>query len=31
MVARRPGIHPKDLERLQALSSDETDPADHSR
>ena len=31
MVARQPGIHPKDLERLQALSSDETDPADHSR
>ena len=31
MVSRQPGVHPKDLERLQALSSDETDPADHSR
>ncbi len=26
-----PGLHPADLERLQALMSDETDPADHSR
>ena len=30
-VAEQPGLHPEDLERLQALSSDETDPADHSR
>jgi uncharacterized membrane protein len=27
----QPGLHPEDLRRLQALSSDETDPADHSR
>ena len=26
----RPGLHPEDLRRLQSLSSDETDPADHS-
>lgn len=26
-----PGLHPDDLRRLEALSSDETDPADHSR
>ena len=26
-----PGLHPADLERLQTLMSDETDPADHSR
>jgi uncharacterized membrane protein len=27
----QPGLHPEDLRRLQSLSSDETDPADHSR
>ena len=27
----QPGLHPEDLQRLQALSSNETDPADHSR
>ncbi|MGM0931104.1 MAG: DUF2254 domain-containing protein [Actinomycetota bacterium] len=27
----QPGLHPEDLQRLQSLSSDETDPADHSR
>jgi uncharacterized membrane protein len=27
----QPGLHPKDLQRLRALASDETDPADHSR
>jgi uncharacterized membrane protein len=27
----QPGLHPQDLRRLQSLSSDETDPADHSR
>ena len=26
-----PGLHPEDLERLQALTASETDPADHSR
>ncbi|MGN0100851.1 MAG: DUF2254 domain-containing protein [Dietzia sp.] len=30
-VAKRPYLHPEDLARLEALSSDETDPADHSR
>lgn len=30
-VERQPGIHPEDLELLQELRSDETDPADHSR
>ncbi len=28
---RQPDLHPADLDRLHALSSDETDPADHSR
>jgi uncharacterized membrane protein len=27
----QPGLHPEDLRHLQSLSSDETDPADHSR
>ncbi len=27
----QPGLHPEDLVRLKALSSDATDPADHSR
>jgi uncharacterized membrane protein len=27
----QPDLHPEDLARLKALSSDETDPADHSR
>ena len=27
----QPGLHPEDLRRLLSLSSDETDPADHSR
>lgn len=26
----QPGLHPEDLRRLQAMSADETDPADHS-
>jgi uncharacterized membrane protein len=26
----QPGLHPEDLQRLQALRADETDPADHS-
>ena len=30
-LPEQPGLHPADLERLQAMSSDETDPADHSR
>ena len=30
-VAKQPDLHPEDLQRLQSLSSDETDPADHSR
>jgi uncharacterized membrane protein len=30
-LAAQPGLHPEDLQRLRALSSDETDPADHSR
>ena len=30
-LANQPGLHPEDLARLQALSSDDTDPADHSR
>lgn len=29
-VQDQPGLHPEDLQRLQSLSSDETDPADHS-
>ncbi|UVE96969.1 DUF2254 domain-containing protein [Dietzia sp. B32] len=29
-VAEQPGLHPEDLARLQAMASDETDPADHS-
>ena len=30
-VQHQPGLHPEDLRRLQSLSADETDPADHSR
>ncbi|WP_413451860.1 DUF2254 domain-containing protein [Georgenia phoenicis] len=30
-VERQPGLHPEDLELLEDLRSDETDPADHSR
>ncbi len=30
-VRATPGLHPADVERLHALMSDETDPADHSR
>lgn len=30
-VQHQPGLHPEDLRRLQSLSSDATDPADHSR
>lgn len=30
-VERQSGLHPEDLRLLQDLSSDETDPADHSR
>ena len=30
-VAEQKGLHPEDLRRLQSLSSDDTDPADHSR
>lgn len=30
-VREQPALHPEDLARLEALSSDKTDPADHSR
>lgn len=30
-LSNQPGLHPDDLDRLQKLSSDETDPADHSK
>lgn len=31
VLRRQPDLHPADLRRLEALSSNETDPADHSR
>jgi uncharacterized membrane protein len=30
-VADQPGLHPEDLARLQSLSAEDSDPADHSR
>jgi uncharacterized membrane protein len=30
-LSHQPGLHPEDRDRLNALASDETDPADHSR
>ena len=30
-LRKHPGLHPEDLRRLESLSADETDPADHSR
>ncbi len=30
-LRRQPGLHPEDLQRLEAMTDDGTDPADHSR
>jgi uncharacterized membrane protein len=30
-LEERPGLHPEDLQHLQRISSEQTDPADHSR